>query len=451
MGVRRRRGWLRLLLHYAESPMRTRGALLDWCLSHITSCFGGREGGIFASLSYFSLRLRAPIGVSPTHRIFFWGEGGGHLCLRQLMLTKMDYTILRNVTQESHHWQVRVRVTRFSQFTTANEPDKILRLDLVLLDEQYFEVAEARPQYRPIDRMVMAKFIAHTTVREDTEAPFTFPSHAYKVLSFDELRGRAYSKDILSVKLLSLHCGVPMLHSSTLKTYSSNQTMDLFLHGNPQVVRAIEPNFGQKEAVHVKVFDICDLNPHEALTNHDAKTAEFTFFGEIGYQLIGIPVLNLVASVQGARDIVPSEIKAVFGKQYVIRTSVSRGSLQRTRISYQVDSLMLASPDAAHTGTLPSHDASVASSQHGSSPADAIEPHTIIGSSLQSMTPSTPLVLPDPKVLAMAQPDKKHKSSVIDEDLAQEGSSPREHDCQKASVVRALFVDKLPPQPPKCK
>jgi hypothetical protein len=53
------------------------------------------------------------------------------------------------------------------------------------------------------------------------------------------------------------------------------------------------------------------------------------------------------------------------------------------------------------------------------------------------------------QVLAMAQPDKKHKSSVIDEDLAQEGSSPREHDCQKASVVRALFVDKLPPQPPK--
>ena len=297
------------------------------------------------------------------------------------------------------------------------------------------------------------------------------------------------------------------------------------------MVRAIEPNFGQKEAVHVKVFDICDLNPHEALgnsyivkiaikdlvpaeawwyiacntrkrgagregntykcsrcitnaietryrvaiigvdpsdlANHDAKTAEFTFFGEIGYQLIGIPFLNLVASVQGARDIVPSEIKAVFGKQYVIRTSVSRGSLQRNRISYQVDSLMLASLDAAHTSTLPSHDASVASSQHGSSPADAIDPHTIIGSSLQSMTPSTPLVLPDPKattdsrddhhgttpptseLLAMAQLDKKRKSSAIDEDLAQEGSSPREHDCQKASVVRALFVDKLPPQPPE--
>uniref|UniRef100_A0A0D3EW64 Replication protein A OB domain-containing protein n=1 Tax=Oryza barthii TaxID=65489 RepID=A0A0D3EW64_9ORYZ len=248
-------------------------------------------------------------------------------------------------------------------------------------------------------------------------------------------------------------------HAENLQQQADHGPVVIFLHGNPQVVRAIEPNFGQKEAVHVKVFDICDLNPHEALgnsyivkiaikdlvpaeawwyiacntskrgqvsthqTNHDAKTAEFTFFGEIGYQLIGIPVLNLVASVQGARDIVPSEIKAVFGKQYVIRTSVSRGSLQRNRISYQVDSLMLASLDAAHTSTLPSHDASVASSQHGSSLADAIEPHTIIGSSLQSMTPSTPLVLPDPKVLAMAQPDKKRKSSVIDEDLAQEGNT----------------------------
>lgn len=63
---------------------------------------------------------------------------------------------------------------------------------------KYFEVAEARPQYRPVDRMVMAKFTAHTTVKEDTEAPSTVPSHAYKVLSFDELRGRAYRKDILS-------------------------------------------------------------------------------------------------------------------------------------------------------------------------------------------------------------------------------------------------------------
>jgi hypothetical protein len=63
---------------------------------------------------------------------------------------------------------------------------------------KYFEVAEARPQYRPVDRLLMAKFTAHTTVTEDTGPPSTFPSYACKILSFDELRARAYKKDIIS-------------------------------------------------------------------------------------------------------------------------------------------------------------------------------------------------------------------------------------------------------------
>uniref|UniRef100_A0A0D9YH86 Uncharacterized protein n=1 Tax=Oryza glumipatula TaxID=40148 RepID=A0A0D9YH86_9ORYZ len=58
MGVWWRRGWLRLLLHYAENPMRTRGGcgLQLASLPHIASSFGGREGGIFAFVSYCSLR-----------------------------------------------------------------------------------------------------------------------------------------------------------------------------------------------------------------------------------------------------------------------------------------------------------------------------------------------------------------------------------------------------------
>ena len=134
------------------------------------------------------------------------------------------------------------------------------------------------------------------------------------------------------------------------------------------------------------------------LANDQAKAAEFTFFGEIGEQLIGRPVLNLVAFVHGARDIVPPEIKAIFGRQYVIRTSVSRGSLQRNRVSYQVDSLMLPHPDPSHAICLPSHDTCVGSSGHGSTSANAVEPHAIVLSSTQSMPPSTPFVLPDTKV-----------------------------------------------------
>ncbi|KAF2942426.1 hypothetical protein DAI22_03g420400 [Oryza sativa Japonica Group] len=517
------------LLHYAESPMTMARRWLH--------CWIGD------SLLAFSL--------------------GGGSCLPRLLLAKMDYSLLKDVTQESHRWRVRVRATRFSEFTTANEPDKILRLDLVLLDEQgdmmdaqipgrrvvqfkpllkegavyyikYFEVAEARPQYRPVDRLLMAKFTAHTTVTEDTGPPSTFPSYACKILSFDELRARAYKKDIISdaigimtaigpVQTVS-YAGVmkavlndhitngretvvvalwgphaTQFHAENLQQQADNghvvmlfvgltvkfrdrqlalqgstvcrwypnapiqETISLIssLHGNPQVVRMIEANFGQKEAINVKVSDICDLNPHEALgnsyvvniiirdlvpaepwwyiacstykrgtaregnaykcprcstdaietryrvvimgidpsdlANDQAKAAEFTFFGEIGEQLIGRPVLNLVASVHGARDIVPPEIKAIFGRQYVIRTSVSRGSLQRNRVSYQVDSLMLPHPDPSHAICLPSHDTCMGSSGHGSTSANAVEPHAIVLSSTQSMPPSTPFVLPDTK------------------------------------------------------
>uniref|UniRef100_A0A0D3FRJ7 Replication protein A 70 kDa DNA-binding subunit B/D first OB fold domain-containing protein n=1 Tax=Oryza barthii TaxID=65489 RepID=A0A0D3FRJ7_9ORYZ len=414
------------LLHYAESPMTMARRWLH--------CWIGD------SLLAFSL--------------------GGGSCLPRLLLAKMDYSLLKDVTQESHRWRVRVRATRFSEFTTANEPDKILRLDLVLLDEQgdmmdaqipgrrvdqfkpllkegavyyikYFEVAEARPQYRPVDRLLMAKFTAHTTITEDTGPPSTFPSYACKILSFDELRARAYKKDILSdsigimiaiglVQTVS-YAGVMKAvlndhitngretavvalwgpHATQFHAENLQQQADdghvVILHGNPQVVRMIEANFGQKEAINVKVSDICDLNPHEAL----AKAAEFTFFGEIGEQLIGRPILNLVASVHGARDIVPPEIKANFGRQYVIRTSVSRGSLQRNRVSYQVDSLMLPHPDPSHAICLPSHDTCVGSSGHGSTSANAVEPHAIVLSSTQSMPPSTPFVLPDTKDLSL--------------------------------------------------
>ena len=48
----------------------------------------------------------------------------------------MQYSLLKEVTADSHQWQVRTRVVRFSEYVDKAEPTKILRLDLVLLDEQ---------------------------------------------------------------------------------------------------------------------------------------------------------------------------------------------------------------------------------------------------------------------------------------------------------------------------
>lgn len=146
MGVRRRRGWLRLLLHYAESPMRTRGGNLHrsfflplpfffhiWSWFYLlllplsswgfparwfpsphrlvwsdrSCCARSRFPHCKLSISPLQCRCCAShtcahcffpvlclpgcaLGlVSLPHRVLLWGEGGGHLCLPQLLLAKV--------------------------------------------------------------------------------------------------------------------------------------------------------------------------------------------------------------------------------------------------------------------------------------------------------------------------------------------------------------------------
>lgn len=44
--------------------------------------------------------------------------------------------MLKDVTQQSHRWRIRVRVTRFSDYTNDSTAQKVLRRDFVLLDDQ---------------------------------------------------------------------------------------------------------------------------------------------------------------------------------------------------------------------------------------------------------------------------------------------------------------------------
>uniref|UniRef100_A0A0E0D5H2 DUF1618 domain-containing protein n=1 Tax=Oryza meridionalis TaxID=40149 RepID=A0A0E0D5H2_9ORYZ len=171
------------------------------------------------------------------------------------------------------------------------------------------------------------------------------------------------------------------LYGSTICRWYSNPII-------PEVVAlqqslAAKPHeitwFGQpstkKHACNATVPEIADLNPHDIMSNtyivniaikeiipgdawwyiayrlaihgvdpSDLKkdhpiTANFTFFGPVAEELIGIPPLTLVASVQGRRDLVPTEIARLYGRQLIVRVSASRRSLQMSRILYQVESM----------------------------------------------------------------------------------------------------------------
>ena len=48
----------------------------------------------------------------------------------------MEYSLLKNVTQESHRWCARVRVTRTNEYIDDGPEKRILRISFVLLDEE---------------------------------------------------------------------------------------------------------------------------------------------------------------------------------------------------------------------------------------------------------------------------------------------------------------------------
>jgi hypothetical protein len=48
----------------------------------------------------------------------------------------MQYSKVADVTSDVHQWTVKVGIVRFSEYATQDIPPKILRLDMVLIDEE---------------------------------------------------------------------------------------------------------------------------------------------------------------------------------------------------------------------------------------------------------------------------------------------------------------------------
>ncbi|KAG8084329.1 hypothetical protein GUJ93_ZPchr0010g8304 [Zizania palustris] len=430
-----------------------------------------------------------------------------HLLMFTTFCIQMQHSLLKDITHESHSWHVRVRATRFSEYNSEDNPPVLLRLDFVIIDEEgtmmdaqipgrhittfkpilkedriyditYFEVANARASYRPVDNNIMAKFTKYTKVKEITTIMETFPRYACKVVPFETLRARIDENKVLSdtVGMLIAISPVSMVRMRGIEKPVRNvqitdgrETLPVSLWGphathfdaeglqaeankqpvvmlfvgltskirerqltlygstickwysNPMIpeVVALQQSlsgkaheitwFGQapkkKQVLNATIHDIADLNPHDImgntymvniaikriipgepwwymacdkckrsaskdgtsykcircgatqaearyrlsihgvcpsdLKNDDATNADFVFFGQIAEELIGIPALTLVASVQGHHDLVPIEITRLYGREMIVKVSASRRSLQMHRVSYQIESMSI--------------------------------------------------------------------------------------------------------------
>ncbi|CAL4930979.1 unnamed protein product [Urochloa decumbens] len=81
-------------------------------------------------------------------------------------------------------------------------------------------------------------------------------------------------------------------------------------------------------------------DPTLAIQEQDVKTIELVLFGSTAQEIIGTPVNDLIASSGGLGEFLPPHIRALYGKQYELRISVSSISFQSTSITYQVDTVL---------------------------------------------------------------------------------------------------------------
>ena len=49
---------------------------------------------------------------------------------------EMDYVLLKDVNADYHAWCVRVRVVRFREYLSEEQPPVVQRLDMIFLDEK---------------------------------------------------------------------------------------------------------------------------------------------------------------------------------------------------------------------------------------------------------------------------------------------------------------------------
>ena len=87
--------------------------------------------------------------------------------------------------------------------------------------------------------------------------------------------------------------------------------------------------------------------------NEELPTVELVFFGPTAEEVIGTPADALIATQASVGDFLPTKITLLYGRQYELRVSMSPGSLQRSMIAFQVDSVIGAVDASAMPPPLP--------------------------------------------------------------------------------------------------
>ncbi|KAG2640676.1 hypothetical protein PVAP13_2KG114000 [Panicum virgatum] len=153
----------------------------------------------------------------------------------------------------------------------------------------------------------------------------------------------------------------------------------------------------------------------------NAPTIEITFFGNMGQELTGIPVLQLAAISEGNNVSIPPEITRLYSHKYTLAISVPFSSMQRENVSYQVKNIITTAGPVITTKTI--YPATSGTGQQQTKPTQDTTRHlpvaetTKLDSNKEEGKVATPLPSPQRLQMETSSPTMKQTTSSED-DLA---------------------------------
>ncbi|TVU19066.1 hypothetical protein EJB05_35195 [Eragrostis curvula] len=253
----------------------------------------------------------------------------------RLLGIKMSYSLLKDLPSHTQKWRIKVRVVRFSEFLSNDQPPKVNRLHFVLLDEKANIVTEFSK--------IPASFSD------------TFPLYACDIVPFATLLSKIDEIDLSDTIGLITECAPPRIEDTrtgrralrkiyiTDGRYAYMMRPVLLIGDAPSNVNAQPTTVTELFNVedHTKsgyCLSLLGVEPG-ALEDPNAPNIDLVCFGQIAEQLIGAPVLALLGVGGNAGGFILPPITRCFGRQYQFRLSVPQTALGRDRPSFKIDAI----------------------------------------------------------------------------------------------------------------
>ncbi|TVU16943.1 hypothetical protein EJB05_32947, partial [Eragrostis curvula] len=248
---------------------------------------------------------------------------------RKLVRGAMEYSLVRDITPDSHRWCVKTRTVRFNEYLGDERPPVVRRLDFIMLDEKVTLPMQTYALLIPAlcaDVVGLIERCSTVTIKNTKNG--TKPLRTVYItdgresvsLSLWSIHARLFEAEhCMSLAqqrpVAILFCGVTSGWfggvRGRLPVHVGLASKSLQLGHHQQKLLTLLPlGIPMK---HLYLISFMGVDPDTPLES-DGPAVEFVCFGPTAEELIGVPVLSLVESAGAGGGCTPQQITRLCGR-----------------------------------------------------------------------------------------------------------------------------------------